>query len=447
MHLIETGRRRYLAFALLLGAVLVWYADHHLVRVIHNPTELVLINVIGFLWLAFTLISSHLHKDVVPTVVEMVDLYKRRITVVVPLCNEDPEVFGQLLGSVLAQTRLPHRIHIVDNGSSTDACRQVYDSYVWPLDSLGIEREYTTVGPIGKRAAQVIAFDADPKADLFVTLDSDTVLDTRALEEGMYPFSDPEVTSVAGLLLSLNQGKNLLTRLIDVSYVTSFLNGRASWSRLGSVVVNCGGLAVYRADVVRKYREKYLNQKIWGRPVRFGDDRMLTCYALLEGRTVIQERSIGYTLQPENLWHLTRQRIRWWRSFFWGGGWLIQTFPLKKPAFWLVLTQFINFSLYSVAIPYVLIFHPLDTHHLLWPFLGYLAILSYIRSIRYLLVRRPDQSIWSQWLNYLMSPLASGLMLYLATVLQYVGLFTFLKTGWGTRQQGVEVGVKTTDTE
>lgn len=437
----RSTRRRYLAFALALAAALVWYADHHLINIKHNTSAVVAVNAFAFLWLAFSLVTSHLHRDYNPTVEERVELRKKRMTVVVPLHNEDRIVFGDLLESIYNQTRLPQRIHIVDNGSTLEngfACKMSYLAWVESLRAKGVECEYTIVGKIGKRASQVIAFDADPYAEVFVTLDSDTVLDPAALAEGTYPFMDPRVTSVAGLLLTLNQGKNLLTRLTDLTFTTSFLNGRSSWSRLGSVVVNCGGLAFYRGDVVRKYRNRYLNQTVFGKHVQSGDDRMLTSFALLEGRTVIQERSVGYTLLPEKLWHLTRQRVRWWRSFFWGGGWLLLAFPLRKPAFWLVLSQFLTFVAYSALIPYVLIMHPMSWHQWVWPVLGYMAILSYMRAVRFLLVKRPDQSTASQWGTYLMAPFASLLMLYLATALQYVGLATMLKTGWSTRKE-VEV--------
>lgn len=437
----RSTRRRYFAFALALAAALIWYANHHLIKIHNDPSALVAIDAFAFLYLAFSLITSHLHRDANPLVEERQALRKRRMTVVVPLHNEDRIVFGDLLESIYNQTRLPQRIHIVDNGSTPEnsyACRMSYLVWVEPLRERGVECEYTVTGKIGKRASQVMAFDADPYAELFVTLDSDTVLDPAALAEGSYPFVDPRVSSVAGLLLTLNQGKNLLTRLTDLTFTTSFLNGRSSWSRLGSVVVNCGGLAFYRGDVVRKYRDRYLNQRVFGKHVQSGDDRMLTSFALLEGRTVIQERAVGYTLLPEKLWHLTRQRVRWWRSFFWGGGWLLLAFPMRKPAFWLVLSQFLTFVAYSTIVPYFLITHPMGWHRVIWPVLGYLAILSYMRAVRFLLVKRPDQSTASQWLTYALAPLASLFMLYLATALQYVGLATMLKTGWSTRQE-VEV--------
>lgn len=438
MHSDEAGRRRYLAYALILAAALTAYGHHHFAQTIHQPSRLVAIDTLGFLWLAFSLIAAHTHLDVRPSRRQTRQLDERRVTVIVPLKNEDPPTFRALLDSLTAQSRLPQRLHVIDNGSTNDDCQAVFADW-WPTAG-GMEVEYTVTGAIGKRAAQVLAFDADLKADIFVTLDSDTVLDPNAIAEGIAPFSRTDVTSVAGLLLCLNQSKNLLTRLVDLSFVMSFLNGRAAWSRLGSVVVNCGGLAFYRADVVRKYQGQYVTQTVWGRRVASGDDRMLTCYALLEGRTVIQERAIGYTLLPERMSHLVRQRIRWWRSFFWGGTWLIKTFPITKPAWGMVLWQFASFALYTFVLPLVLIVHPVEARGLTVPFLIYMAGLSYVRSVRYLVIRRPDQTYASQLLSFALAPLASLLNVFLCSILQYVGLFTFLKTGWSTRAT-VEVGI------
>ncbi|WP_055589319.1 glycosyltransferase [Streptacidiphilus griseoplanus] len=435
----EAGRRRYLGLALLLAAALTAYAHHHLHRLIHSPGHLVAIDALGFCWLAGSLLAAHTHMDVRLSARQRRQLDARRVTVIVPLHNEDPKTFRALLDSVAAQSRLPQRLHVVDNGSSNRDCAAVFDD--WALTApTGMETAYDETGPIGKRHAQALAIRADQIADIYVTLDSDTVLDRNAIAEGISPFSRTDVTSVAGLLLGLNARANWLTRMVDLSFTMSFLNGRASWSRLGSVVVNCGGLAFYRADVVRRHLPDYLTQTVWGRRVASGDDRMLTCYALIEGRTVIQERSVGYTLLPENLSHLTRQRVRWWRSFFWGGGWLLQTFPLSKPAWWLVLWQMGSFALYTFVLPTVLIVHPLQNGGLALPSLVYLAGLAWLRSLRYLIVRRPDMTYQQQLLQFALAPLSSALNLYLCSFLQYVGLCTFLKTGWSTRQH-VEVSI------
>lgn len=223
--------------------------------------------------------------------------------------------------------------------------------------------------------------------------------------------------------------------------MTSFLIGRAAWSRLSSVTVNCGGLAFYRAWVVRKWLDEYLSQTVLGRQVASGDDRMLTTYALLEGRTVFQQSSVGYTLMPVNLSHLTRQRMRWWRSWGWGNMWIIRRFPVSRIAWWLVAWQIADLVLWTIAWPVVLIVNPVRDHHFPLAFIGYMAVLSYVRASRYLTVRYEGRRFSDQLLSFALAPLSGLLSLYVCSALQYPGLATFANTGWGTREQ-VEVGLE-----
>jgi hyaluronan synthase len=400
---------------------------------------LIVIDVLGFTWITLSLTASYMHQDIRVTNRQRSALNGKRVSVVVPVYNEDPTVFRAMLDSISAQTRLPQYLHVVDDGSKTRDCEYVF--YEWlRTKPASLAAVYTTIPNSKKRHAQAVAFKADTQADFWVTIDSDTVLKKNAIEEGINPFSRKKIMAVAGLLVSLNDDKNLLTRLVDLGFTMSFLNGRASWSFLRSVVVSCGGLAFYRGEVIRKYLDVYLTQTVWGRKVSSGDDRMLTCYALMEGQTVLQESSMGYTLMPENLSHLTRQRVRWWRSFFWGGGWLIQNFSLRKPAWWLVTWQFVSFVLFSFALPAVLVIGPIKTSHVPWEFFVYMATLSYITSMKFLTLRRPDRTTRQLFFTWLLAPLSSILHLYLCSILQYVGLFTFGKTGWSTRQS-VEVSM------
>lgn len=408
------------------------------------------LNVVMFGAVTWFLVVAHLHKDVVPTHMQARALARLRVTVVVPAYNEDPVVMRKLLTSLAAQTRLPQRVHFVNDGSAL-AVRpdgSEYDDVEeevrrWRHEDApaGLEVRYDRIANSGKRHAQAVAFSADPAADVFVTVDSDTVLDRNAVKRGLAPFSRRQVTASAGLLLALNYKASLLTRLIDLSFACSFLIGRASWSVLSSVTVNCGGLAFYRADVIRKYLPEYLTQTVLGRQVMSGDDRMLTTYALLEGRTCFQQGAVGYTLMPENMSHLTRQRIRWWRSWGWGNMWIIRRFPVTRVVWWLVAWQFASLVLWTIAWPAVLVAGPLETHRFPWQFFAYMAVLGYVRSLRYLTLRYEGRPFRSQLLTFALAPLSSLLSLYACSALQYPGLATFAKTGWGTRQK-VEVGME-----
>ena len=137
-----------------------------------------------------------------------------------------------------------------------------------------------------------------PNADMYLCVDSDTVLDKHAVAELAEPFSKRRVHCVTGLVLAHNRGTNLLTRLIDMRYVNAFLGERVAYSRLGSVLCACGSLAMYRGWVVRKYVDDFLDQRFLGRPATFGDDRRLTYYCLTEGLSLIQPSLGGLHRRP-----------------------------------------------------------------------------------------------------------------------------------------------------
>lgn len=429
-----TTRKYYWLPAAIVLAVVVALIDYHW-RKLHFPiTWAVIVNLASFLWIIGQLGLAHTNEEFQATKRE---LARFNVAVIVPCYNEDPVTFRAMLDSFERQTRKPDSIVVVDDGSKTLEAKEAFIK--WRKTST-IKATFLRQVNSGKREAQAKAFRVTPEADIYITVDSDTVLDERAVEQGLKPFAHYRVMSVAGLLVSLNYRANLLTRLVDLGFVTSFMNGRSSWSKMHSVAVNCGGLAFYRASVVRKYLDEYLNHTVLGVKSTCGDDRMMTNFALLDGWTVFQESSVGYTLMPTKLKHLTKQRIRWWRSFFWGSEWLLRRFSMKRLVWWLVTYQLISFLLYTIIVPVVLIISPITHHAFPLLFFAYIFVLAYVRDIRYLSIKRPDQSYGQQLLTYALAPISTILHTYLCTVLQYVGLATFYKMNWNTREV-VEVGI------
>src|SRR4051794_11107705 len=433
--------RSYLApigALLLIGGAVV--ATRHFEQYIAGQaTSFIFVAYLSFGFLALTLWSAHTQRDATATDPEDMEyLAGLRVSVVMPVYNEDPETFRRALDSIAAQSRPVQRVHVVDDGSRSSACREVMAAFSAAHPEL--ETEYTYVSNNGKREAQAVAFRTDPAADVFMTMDSDTILDERAVENGLLPFADPRTMSVAGMLIGLNRRHSLLTRLVDLGYTNSTLNTRAFQSRLRSVCVNQGPLAFYRAFIPRKYLGAYLGQTFLGRRVVSGDDRMLTNFALLEGQTVLQQSALAQTLLPTRIGHLTRQRIRWSRSFFRGGMWLIRHLPLARSAWWIMAWRFVTFVLFTVMYPSILLIRPVFEGYLPTAFFVYICLLSYAKSLRYLTVRRVGEPLGSQLVTYLLAPLSTLLHFYLSTVLRYVGLLSIRSTGWGTRGV-VEAGV------
>lgn len=415
-------------------------AGHHAIQLSDDPvTGLEYVASVAFVWMCFVCLIPYLHRDVKAPEEGTASAERLRrllLTVVIPVKNEDPAEFAHMLASIAAQTRRPQRVHIVENGTFEPTLSRDVGRWAESVADLGIDVAYDHTVRTGKRFAQGIAIRADPHSDVIATIDSDVRLHPECFARGLAPFVRRRVMSVAGVMVGDNTKKNLLTRLLELSYVCSFLNGRAAYSMLNSVNVNCGGLAFYRGWVVRAYLEHYLSHKVAGRRMEYGDDAMMTRYAAQEGETLLQTGAIGWTLHPEKLNHLTRQRIRWWRSFFWGSIWLFRAFSPKHPLWWITSVNMARSALYLLALAFTGVYAFYG--NLPWQFAAWVVALSWVQTLRYLPYEIPGVSGWQRLFTWSLAPLAGLLNLYLGPCLQLIGGFTCLKTGWGTRDQ-VEV--------
>lgn len=435
LRLNGTGRNVYI-FATLILAGITYY---HLISFDSNRFMWVYpVVFLSFLWNNFLLISSFQYKPF--SLSETSHTKELKTVVVVPVYNEDKVMFRKMLKSLASQTQKPHVVYIIEDGSNEENC--IEDIVTRWKKEVPFKVKYKYISNSGKRVAQSQAFyEFQDEVDIFLTMDSDTVLDENAIYEGCIPFQDSEIMSVAGLLLSENR-TTLISKILGVSFPISFTNGRASASVYDAVSVSCGGLALYRNVVIKQFLDHYLNQIVFGQRAMFGDDRMLTHYASLLGKTVYQETAIGYTLMPENLSHLTRQRVRWWKSFWWGGIFIIRYHSFKHMIWWFIAMQYVTQLLYFVIFPFVSIVYPLQTGKFPWVILLYMIILGYLRGSRLLGIKDNTGNHYLPIREFLMYiPISTMFNVYLGTILSYYGFFMMTRVqGWGTREK-VEVGI------
>jgi hyaluronan synthase len=365
------------------------------------------------------------------------------VTVSIPVYNEDPAALLLVAQSMVKQTRPPRRVEFVDDGSDKFDYRDVRAelavlAWRYPdIDFSWVRTERTADS--GKRAAQAVTFGSDRRADIFATIDSDTILDPRAIEEGLKPFADPRVTSVAAVLLTYNSGKNLLTALTEIWLTVYQLGIRSAWSRLGRVMINSGGLAFYRASVVREALPAYLNETFFGRPVRFSDDSMLTFFAMLRGRTVQQPTCFAFTIMPEKISHHIRQQLRWMRGNIVRSFWWFRYLSPLSLGWWLAITAWISFALTTGLILALFVITPI-MHRTMppTPSFFFVLVISYVVSLRALLIRRSDQRLWMRLAAFACVPLISLWGMTVLRVLRLYSLLTCLEASWGTRKN-VEV--------
>ena len=372
---------------------------------------------------------------------------KLDIVGVVTCFNEKPELLRACLESILAQSRLPRVLVVIDDHSESLACLDLALGMAGRFAAAGVEyRPVRFPEQRGKREGLAYAFRRYPKADVYVCVDSDTRVDGYGFENLLAPFASRRTNAVTGLVLASNAGQNLLTRLIDLRYANAFLYERAAYSLLGSVLCCCGSLAAYRGSVVREHLEDFTTQTFLGRRCTYGDDRRLTQYALLKGRCVLQANAVAWTEVPTNIPWFSRQQARWSRSFFRESVWTVGRARVHRPAFWLAAVELGSWMVFTTAIVAALVVLPFrvsDLHGswtLLTAYLLYAMLLSYARSARYVEVTQVVMPPLERVGTYLLAPLYGLLNIGLLIWLRLWALCTLRDNGWGTRQTVEGVG-------
>ncbi|MDA8344491.1 MAG: glycosyltransferase [Thermaerobacter sp.] len=344
------------------------------------------------------------------------------VAVIVPVYNEDLEVFQRCLQSILLQSRPIDEIYVVDDGSQDDACFRVAQETFRGTP----HRVVRFTENRGKRYAQEVAF-RETTADIVLTVDSDSVLDENAVREGLKPFSMTSVQGVCGQVRVLNRDQNFLTRLLDLRYRNSFLYERTAYTVWDSVLCSSGVISFWRVALVRSHLDDYVNQTFLGVPVGYGDDRRMTNYALLTGRVVFQETAVADTVVPITLRHFLKQQNRWNKSFFRETIFALTRLPLRRIAWWISLSEVALWLFFTVNLVASVIRPLVGGTALGVYYLGYLALMAYARNVRFGL---------GNWGTFLLSPLYGALHLFLLVPLRVLSLFSLRDGRWGTREAG-----------
>lgn len=430
-----------------------WAVHHGLqaARYGHGSSRLAAVWAVTFLLLATQTAMYHAERPrrVPPRVRRQ--LGTLHVAVLLPVYNEDPGYLRLGLESLLAQTRRPDSVHVVDDGSTHGDYPTVRAWWTQAATEAGVTTTWKRTGKAGKRHAQAAAVWASPEADVYVTVDSDSCLAPNALEELLLPFGarlrrtlpgrrQQPVQSVAGLVLATNHRTNLLTRLSDLWLTTGQLTDRSALSAMGAVLVNSGPLAAYRAPVVRDNLGSYLSETFLGRPVMFSDDSLLTLYALLRGRAVQQPTAVAFTALPERPRHFARMYLRWMRGSTIRSVWRFRYLPLTGWPYWAHLLRWFQLALSSAVLVWLLLVEPLAYGHtppssfLIVPFL-----IGWTQGLRYLSIARSDDTFVGRLTTWLLMPLAVIGSWTALRAMRWYGMATCARTGWGTRQNGAEV--------
>jgi cellulose synthase/poly-beta-1,6-N-acetylglucosamine synthase-like glycosyltransferase len=232
--------------------------------------------------------------------------HRASIAVVVPVYQEDPDVFATAIESWLAND-VDQVILVID--ASDTVCQEI--AWRYPVDVV------ITDVP-GKRDALRKGWRA-ARTELVALVDSDTIWAPDVAAEVSKPFGDPRIGGV-GTRQSVYGSTGFLARITDMFLDHRYFDENASQSVLGQAV-SClsGRTAVYRRHLLLEIEDEFMHETFWGVPSLSGDDKRLTTLILERGhRTYMQRSAEVWSTFPSTWKVFFRQRLRWarntWRS-------------------------------------------------------------------------------------------------------------------------------------
>jgi len=223
-----------------------------------------------------------------------------RTVAIVPAHEPDEDDLRACVLSIVNQRDTAvDEIHVVDDGSVRNPVRPFRHPRVhWHRTDHG--------GPV---AAQVYVLDRlrPPDWDFVLTVDAAWSLDDRAVARQLREFSRPGVAATSGTVLVRGAGEDLPARIAELRAGAACAASVAGRALLGILDRTAGAPAVYRADVLFKYRDQYLAE---------GDDRCAALYAAMEGEVVGVTGSVAWSRAPIEPTAAYRLRLEWSRQWW-----------------------------------------------------------------------------------------------------------------------------------
>ncbi|HOD35579.1 MAG TPA: glycosyltransferase [Syntrophales bacterium] len=235
------------------------------------------------------------------------------VTVVIPAYNEGSLVQDSIR-SVTHSHYPPERLQVivVDDGSTDDTWEHIQNAASKAPIPVKIIRQPRNMG---KRHALFAGFQ-QASGDLWVTVDSDSILHPDALRNGVSPLlRDQRIGLVAGCVKVLNRNDSLITRFLKVQFVLSFTFSRAYQSQIRGLLTTPGALSIYRASAVKPVLEKWLHQTFLGVPCLTGEDRSMTNLITAQGfHSFFQSNAVVWAQMPSRYMGMAKMYLRWARS-------------------------------------------------------------------------------------------------------------------------------------
>lgn len=247
------------AFAFFCGLI-AWHAfqlnDYLVLFALVMPAHALIVLVTGWLYYRNPTGNKPLTHETMPLV-----------SVIIPIYNQ-AKIIETVIEAIYKSTYKRLDVIAVNDGS-TDGTGVILDRLAKRYNALTVIHKKNS----GKRKSVAAGFYAS-RGSLVVLMDSDTIMDHRAIEQIVMTFNNKPNTgaAVANVKLS-NENKNMLTKCQASWYDFAFNLQKSCESVYGSVLVCSGCLSGYRREAIEAFIPYWAESKH-----HYSDDRELTWY-------------------------------------------------------------------------------------------------------------------------------------------------------------------------
>jgi hyaluronan synthase len=359
---------------------------------------------------------------------ELIDsTYEPEVTVIIPLYNEGKGIYDGIV-SVLEQQYPGQKlnVYVVDDCSTDDSLEWACRAAERAPSRVRILQNSVNVG---KRLG-ILHSVRQTNAEIVVTMDSDVILERKAIRLLVSRFADEKIGAVGGRVRVQNASENWISRMQAIKYYWAYEYFKNVERAFYSVLCLSGCLTAYRRKVMIELEPVLQSRSVLGVPIKYGEDRYLTRQTVKAGyKTFLTLEAVCWTVVPNTLAKFWSQQLRWRRSviidFLGGASHVWKLHPFVTLNYAAIFAMEVS---YPVAIAVGLaggMFFSLAAFHL--GVLGVLGVLYWI-----------DTRCWPRKERvhpaWFLSMAAVMPVVYL--LLTPLALFTLDSSSWETRGQG-----------
>lgn len=382
-------------------------------------------------------------------------LDNKLVSVIIPIYNQK-SMIKTVIDSIFSSSYQNIEVIAVNDGSN-DGTKEILDELAKKHPKLRVIHKNNE----GKRRAVGTGFVAS-KGDYIALIDSDSIVESQAIEEFVKTFSSNEkIGAVVGNARAWNANTNLISKLQAVWYDVQFNIHKTTESVFGLVICCSGCLCAYRREAISEFIPRWINANViigddreltslvtaapWAKKdllshfaqdrlnyaSKYDDaeDRILTAQALVQWMAVYVASAVVFTDVPEHFRGFIKQQTRWKRGYlraqFFVSAFFWRNHPIMVFIFYL---EFMTAITMPIIIFAVLVYEPfvLGQYWFTAFFLVALLITGLVEGIDSKF-RNPRDTTWKY--KPLMNIVST---LILSWLLAYAWL-TLKTTKWGTR--------------